>query len=83
MPNLLSRQKLSQPDLIALLNWELAAYEECDGCRFTAIEARPGNWEAAVIANSEAQRDVLEHVLAETREQFDVALPVLLPRQVA
>lgn len=83
MPTLHSRQKLSRPDLISLLNWELAAYEECDGCRFTEIELRPGNWAAAVIADSEEQRGILERVLVQTREQFDVALPVLLPRQVA
>ena len=33
----MERPILDQRALIALLNWELAAYAECDGCHFTSI----------------------------------------------
>lgn len=77
MPNLQARQKLSPPDLIALLNWELAAYEECDGCHVTGVETVPGSWKAKMVddtrAPSLAKEMIVAHVLAETREQFYVA----------
>jgi hypothetical protein len=72
MPNLQSRQKLSQHDLIDLLNFELAAYEECEGCHVTGIEVTRGNWKAALVGDSPARQKIIEQVLAETREQFDV-----------
>jgi len=83
MPNVQSRQKLSPPDLIALLNWELAAYEECEGCRVTAIEPVPGSWKATASVDNPEKRRIVEKVFAQTREQFDVQPPALLPRQVA
>ncbi|HEU4351356.1 MAG TPA: hypothetical protein VFR66_05735 [Burkholderiales bacterium] len=79
------RRTLSQPDLIALLNWELAAYEECDGCHVTNVQRSPAalktecNWCGAVIDDpgpADARKHtIIEQVLAETREQFDVGLP--------
>ena len=50
MPNLQSRQQLSRHDLIDLLNFELAAYEECEGCHVTGIELTQGSWKAALVA---------------------------------
>jgi hypothetical protein len=79
MPNLQSRQKLNPHDLIDLLNFELAAYEECEGCRVTGIEVTQGSWNAALAGDSPARHRIVEQVLAETREQFDLALPFALP----
>jgi len=31
-------QALNLHDLVQLLNWELAAYDKCDGTRFTSIK---------------------------------------------
>ena len=73
MPNLQSRQQLSQHDLIDLLNFELAAYEECEGCHVTGIEVTQGSWKAALVGDSPARHKIVEQVLAETREQFDAS----------
>jgi len=93
MPNLHPRQYLSQPELIALLNWELAAYDECSGCHFTAVELAPlaagseCNWTGAAVEDAGAgdarKQRITAQVLAETREQFNVRAPALLPRQIA
>jgi hypothetical protein len=79
MPNLQSRHHLSQHDLIDLLNFELAAYEECEGCHVTGIELTQGDWNAALTGDNPARHKIVERVLAETREQFDLALPFALP----
>lgn len=88
MPNLQSRQKLNPHDLLDLLNFELAAYEECRGCHATALELAPlaygtCNWRGAKIEDADGadpqKQRIIEQVLAETREQFDVALPFALP----
>ena len=34
-----TRQACDEHDLVQLLNWELAAYERCNGTRFTSIKA--------------------------------------------
>ena len=34
-----TREARSEHDLVRLLNWELAAYEKCEGARFTSIQA--------------------------------------------
>jgi hypothetical protein len=88
MPNVQSRHHLSQRELIDLLNFELAAYEECSGCHVTAVELAPFaygpcDWrgakvEAAGGLDPQKQR-IIEQVLAETREQFDVQPPLCLP----
>lgn len=77
-----TRQALTQQDLIALLNWELAAYEECKGCRFTSIRRmrEPDdtgcNWfDARLRADHRLAVDehfIVRHVIDETRRQFDV-----------
>ena len=93
MPKLHSKQQLTQPELVELLNWELAAYEECRGCHVTAVELAPPapdwqcNWGDASIETAGAldprKRRIIGQVLAQTREQFDVRPPTFLPRQVA
>jgi hypothetical protein len=71
MDTLRPRQTLSQPDLVALLNFELAAYEECAGCHVISVDP------VLVIEDTgEAdprKKGIVEQVLAETRAQFDLA----------
>ena len=77
-----SRRALDKTGLIALLNWELAAYSECDGCRFTSIRtARKAddsgcNWaDARVDADHWLTVDeqlILRGVIEDTRKGFDL-----------
>lgn len=76
-------QTLPAPDLIALLNWQLSAYEECEGCRFTSIRRMRDrddagtNWlDARLQADHRlgvAEQFIVQRIVAETRRQFDVA----------
>jgi hypothetical protein len=79
----MSMHTLPAPDLIALLNWQLSAYEECEGCRFTSIRRMRNrddvgtNWlDARLQADHRlgvAERFIVQQVVAETRRQFEVA----------
>lgn len=74
---------LSAQDLVTLLNFELAAYEECNGCRFTSI--RPmrsrddagANWrDARLLADHRLgleEHFIVRRVVEETRRRFDLA----------
>ena len=43
----LLKEKLTRDELLQLLNFELAAYDQCQGCRFAAIDLLPGReWSA-------------------------------------
>ncbi len=74
---------LPAPDLIALLNWQLSAYEECEGCRFTSIRRMRDrddagtNWlDARLRADHRlgvAEQFIAQQIVAETRRQFDVS----------
>lgn len=76
-------QALSRQDLLALLNWELCAYDECDGCHFTSI--RPmrdrddvgANWfDARVQADHPLgveEHFIVRRVVEETRRRFELA----------
>ena len=76
------RQCLSKQELLALLNWELAAYEQCEGARFKSIRTLPGrddagcNWlDAGVTSDHPLGVDehfIVRHVIEETRHKFDV-----------
>lgn len=76
-------QALSTNDLITLLNWELAAYEECAGCRFTSIRRMSerddagANWLDARVQSdhhlSLEEHFIVRRVVEETRRRFDVA----------
>ena len=71
MNTLRPRQALSQPDLVALLNFELAAYEECEGCHVISVDpvlVIEDTGDAAPRKNR-----IVEQVLTETRAQFDLA----------
>ena len=79
----MQRQSLKQQDLLALLNWELAAYDECAGCHFISIRPMAvrddigANWfDARVHANRRLgveEHFIVRHVVEQTRRQFDLA----------
>lgn len=82
MDTRVARPALSQHDLIQLLNWELAAYEECRGCRFTSIRpmADPDdsgcNWRDARLLSDHrlelGERDIVRRVIEQTRQEFNL-----------
>jgi len=75
-------QALSRHDLVQLLNWELAAYERCDGTRFTSISAMASpddsgcNWRDARLQSNHpldlTERGIVRRVIAQTRREFNV-----------
>lgn len=76
------RPSLSRNDLVQLLNWELAAYEQCGGCRFTSIRAMADaedsgcNWRDARVQSDhrlgDEERGIIRQVIEQTRRQFNV-----------
>ena len=76
-------ETLSAKDLVALLNWELSAYEECDGCRFTSVgpmrerDSAGANWLDARVQSDQRlgldQQFIVQHVVEETRRSFELA----------
>ena len=70
-----TRLPLEEKDLLELLNWELSAYEECEGCRFTAIAADGSerNWDARFEGGAVAGQLIARQVVAETRRAFNLA----------
>jgi hypothetical protein len=82
MGTTISRQALSQHDLVQLLNWELAAYERCAGTRFTSISSMAGpdvsgcNWRDARLQSNHAldltERGIVRRVITQTRREFNV-----------
>ena len=79
----MERQALDQRSLISLLNFELAAYAECDGCYFTSIRrmAVPDdtgcNWFDARLKVDRPlgveENFIVRHVVEQTRRQYDLA----------
>jgi hypothetical protein len=69
--------KLSEQALLELLNWELAAYDECAGCHFTKITRSAGGWADAQLAADHApdlaERFIAGEVVAQTRRVFELA----------
>ena len=76
------KQALSESDLLALLNWELSAYEECAGDHFTAVTPASGNeecnWSGARLESDHAlgadEARITRLVVDETRRSYDIAL---------
>ena len=76
------RQALNPHDLVQLLNWELAAYEQCGGCRFTSIrliadaEDSGCNWRDARVQSDHRlgteERRIIRQVIEQTRREFNV-----------
>ena len=69
-----TRLPIERHDLLQLLNWELAAYEECEGCRFTAIMAddEGRGWNASLEGGAVTGQMIARQVIAETRRAFNV-----------
>ena len=77
-----ARQALNRRDLVQLLNWELAAYEQCGGCRFTSIRLMADaddsgcNWRDARVQADHpldpAERGIIRAVIEQTRRAFNV-----------
>lgn len=73
---------LSKRELLALLNWELAAYEQCEGAHFKSIRSMQGrddagcNWIDAAVTSDHAlgtdEQFIVHHVIEETRRKFDL-----------
>ena len=76
------RQCLSKRELLALLDWELAAYEQCEGAHFKSIRTLRErddagcNWIDAGVATDHAlgvdEHFIVRHVVEQTRHKFDV-----------
>jgi hypothetical protein len=83
MGTTISRQALSQHDLVELLNWELAAFEKCRGARVKSVRstARPDhsgcNWREARLQSDHAldltERGIVRRVIAQTRREFNIS----------
>jgi hypothetical protein len=77
-----TREARSEHDLVRLLNWELAAYEKCEGARFTSIQAmaKPDstgcNWRDARVQSDHplglVERGILRRVVDQTRREFNL-----------
>jgi len=68
-----TRLPLEKNDLLQLLNWELSAYEECEGCHFTAVTADERNWDARFEGGAANGQMIARQVIAETRRAFNLA----------
>lgn len=72
----LFRQTLGREELLQLLNWELAAYEQCEGRHFAAVDPQPGGqWSAHLEDDGSVdfrQYALAWHVVEQTRRTFDL-----------
>jgi hypothetical protein len=71
------KTQLKEDALLELLNWELAAYDECAGCHFTRLERAGEEWVDAKLEADHsldtAERFIARQVVTETRQVFGVA----------
>ena len=77
-----TRQSLNREELLALLNWELAAYEQCEGAHFSSIRPMRErddtgcNWFDARVATDHKlgidEYFIVRHVVEQTRQEFDL-----------
>ena len=78
-----TRQACNEHDLVQLLNWELAAYERCNGARFTSIRSAASqdpsgcNWRDARLKSDHSrdrrERRSVRRVIAQTRREFNLS----------
>jgi hypothetical protein len=69
------KQALSRHDLEQLLNWELQAYEGCDGCHFSGVEPDESGWSAHIDVDrpiGTVEYAIADAVLEQTRRVFDL-----------
>ena len=64
----MTRPALEEDDLLALLNWELAAYDECDDTACNWLDARVRSDHRL----GAGERSIVRRVVAETRREFDL-----------
>ncbi len=77
-----ARQSLNREELLALLNWELAAYEQCEGAHFSSIRTMRSrddtgcNWLDARVASDHKlgvdEHFIVQQVIEEPRRKFDL-----------
>ena len=77
-----TRQACNEHDLVQLLNWELAAYDRCEGTRFTSIKSIPStdpcgcNWSYARVKSDHSldrrERRIVRRVVEQTRREFNL-----------
>ena len=82
MKNQAKHESLSQHDLVQLLNWELAAYDKCEGTRFTSIKSITSpdpsgcNWSYARVKSDHSldrrERRIVRRVVEQTRREFNL-----------
>ena len=82
MKNQAKHESLSQHDLVQLLNWELAAYDKCEGTRFTSIKSIRStdpsgcNWSYACVKSDHSldrrERRIVRRVVEQTRREFNL-----------
>ena len=72
----LLKQRLSRQELLELLNWELAAYEQSEGRHFAAVDLEPDeHWSAHLEDDGSVDFDqyaLAWHVVEQTRRAFDL-----------
>jgi hypothetical protein len=69
------KQALSRHELEQLLNWELQAYEGCDGCHFSGVEPAASGWSAHIDVDrpiGTVEYAIADAVLEQTRRVFDL-----------
>ena len=79
----ITREVLSEHEVLMLLNYELSAYEECGKCHFTSVRRaeatdaagcnlRGADLQAGDSATERARR-ITEHVVEEVRRKYNLA----------
>ena len=66
---------LTRGELEQLLNWELSAYEGCDGCHFSGVERTQAGWSAHIDLDepvSPVEYAIAHAVLEQTRRAVDL-----------
>lgn len=78
----MERPVLDPRSLISLLNFELAAYAQCDGCYFSSIRRAAQNDDGPNWLDAHVESDrplgvqehfIVSHVVEQTRRQYDVS----------
>ena len=69
------KQALNRDELEQLLNWELSAYEGCQGCHFSHVEPADAGWSAHIDVDEpvgSVEYAIAHAVLEQTRRVFDL-----------
>ena len=69
------KQALNRDELLQLLNWELAAYDGCEGCHFSGVEPTGAGWSARIDVDASTglvEYTIAHAVLEQTRRVYDL-----------